>query len=250
MNKIHDAIKCVNCREVLDSAVLLPCGCSICLKHTQTDLNETTRTILCCNCEIDHSLSFTHGPFRSNTALTQIISAEIANIEELFSQDLKNAKHSCSRLEQYLAEIDHVLTDPFNFTYEAIEHLKSVAQLRVEEKQMSIDEEAFVKLDEFKASCKSYFKSSEYSAKSRGFERKIEAARQGIKNSMFTLNELKRNELEWMRIKRESEEVIERFKIELKTFKRDSLLQKRFATYRFEIEKILGKIEIEPRFGL
>lgn len=245
MDKILNAIKCANCRNVMDSAVLLPCGCSICLKHAE----NVKETIFCCNCEIDHPLSFSHGPFRQNTALTEIINAQINNLDSLFCQEFKDAKKSCSRLDELIINIEQVLKDPFNFIYEAIEGLKYVIQLKVEENKLNNEgDDEFAKLDEFKASCKANLKSSEYLENSDDFEMKKKKTRQELEKWMATLNELKENEPEWIKINVDSEKAIECFQNDFDKFKRECLLQKRFKAYRNVIEKKFGKIEIDPKF--
>jgi hypothetical protein len=227
MNKIFDAIKCVNCRNELDASVTLPCGCSICLKHT----HDAKETILCCNCEIDHPLTTSYGPFRPNTALTHIINAQINNIDKLFNQELKGAKRSCSRLDELLVDIEHVLNDPFNFIYEAVEYLKHVTQVQVEERKLKIGKDEIAKLDVFKTNCKSNLKSFLYLATSAELKRKKENCRQELDKWMATLNVVKQDEPEWKRIMFESAKVGEMLKTELEKFKRDILLQKRFEAH-------------------
>lgn len=245
MDQILQAIKCVNCRNVMKSAVSLPCGCSICLEHTH---NLKGTSILCCKCEIDHPLTFSYGPFRPNPALTQIINTQINKMGELFGQNHKKAKQSCSRLDELLTQIEHLLKDPFNFIYEAIEHLKNLAQLKVEEKKLTIGEDEFTKLDEFKKNCKANLNSSVYLGRSQNLERKIKAARQELEMWVVTLNELKINQPAWILIESQSEMAIKSLERELFAFKNENLLRKRFKVYRAEVEKIIGRLEIDSRF--
>jgi hypothetical protein len=246
MDKISDAIKCTNCRNVLDSPVSLPCGCAICQKHTQ---NLTSSSIPCCSCEIEHPLPPNGAAFPPNKPLAKILETQIRGLN--LGQEHTDAKQACSRLDELLDEIEHVLADPFNFTYEAIEHLKSVAQLKADEMKLKVDKDLallIAKLDEYKTNSKSNLKSNEYLAKSGEFERKKENTRQQLKKFMATLNELTANELEWKRIKEESEKAIKSFENQLNKFKHDSLLQKCYGAHQVEVEKFIGKFEIDPRF--
>jgi hypothetical protein len=246
MNEIFDSIKCVNCRNWLDSPVLLPCGCSICHKHT---CNQRGQTILCCSCEIEHQLPPNGEYFPTNRNLAHILESQISALN--FGQAHIEAKESCSRLDELLTEIEHVLNDPFNFIYEAIEHLKYVDQLKVEEMKLNYDENLAIlisQLDEFKETCKCYLKTSKYLAISADFKRRKEDARQELDKNVAILNELKLNKPEWKKIKNKSEMTIESLETELEKFKVESLLRRRFEMYRGEVEKKIGKFEIHPDF--
>jgi hypothetical protein len=244
MNQLSDAIKCVNCRNVLEKPVSLPCGCSICEKHTQ----NVSGAILCCSCEIDHKLP-DNGRFPPTKALNKILEAQFSTID--FGKEHNGAKLMCSRLEELLANIDNIIKDPFNFTYEVIEYLKNVAQLKVDETKLQLDNNLaclITKLDEFKAKTKENFKSFEYLSQANELSAAKESTRLELNKWLFTLNELKLNEPEWKRIKNESKNTIERFKFELEKFKGESLLENRFDKFRDEIENKFGEFEIDPKF--
>jgi hypothetical protein len=245
MNKISEAIKCVNCRNVLESPVSLPCGCSICLKHTR----DVKVSILCCSCEIDHPLP-SNGNFPPNKVAIKMLEAQINTLE--FGKEQKEAKQSCDRLEKLLNNIDSMLKDPFNFIYEAVEFLKNAAQLKVDEMKLKLDEDLALlisQLDDFKIKCKTNLKSFEYLDKSSEFEKAIESGNKELEKWFVTLNELKQNEPEWKRIQSESEMRIKYFQRELKTFKFESLFQKRYNEYRNEVEEKFGKFEIDSNFN-
>jgi hypothetical protein len=245
MDKISDAIKCVNCRNVLDLPVILPCGCSICKKHT-IELKGTT--ILCCSCEIDHPLPL-NGHFLPNKGLAKIIEAEISALD--FGKEHSEAKKSCSRLDEILTNIENVLKDPLYITYEAIEYLKNAAQLKVEEMKKKLDNELaclIAKLVDFQTNCKANLNSNAYKGRSERFERKREAGRQELDQWFTILNELKLNETKCKKIKSDSENSIKRFEDELAKFKAETLLQRLFDVFRDEVENKFGKFEIDPKF--
>jgi hypothetical protein len=246
MNKISNAIKCVNCRNILVSPVLLPCGCSVCEKHTR---NITGSTMLCCACEIDHPMP-SNGIFPPNTALVEIIDAQFGEMID-FGPEHAEAKEACTRLNELLVNIDDLLNDPNHFTYDAIEYLKSVAQLKVEETKLKMDKDLarlVVNLDEFKADCERTRKSRIYATRSERFGREKEAARLEREKWMVTLNELKVNEPEWKKIKNKCAKAIEHLEDELAKFKRECLFEKRFSVYRADVAKVFGSFEIDPMF--
>lgn len=48
-----DAMKCIECKNILEDPVILPCGDSVCRKHIPTEDGEV-RTFTCKMCCIDH----------------------------------------------------------------------------------------------------------------------------------------------------------------------------------------------------
>jgi hypothetical protein len=245
MDKLSNSIKCGNCKNVLESPVLLPCGDSICKKHT-INFQEP---ILCYTCGIEHPIPAKTG-FLPNKALAGIIDAKINDLD--FGNDHKEAQLSCEQFDDILTKIDNFLNDPFNFTYEAIDFLKNVVQLKGEEMIFNINEtmDRFIsKLDEYKENCKKDFAKKDYVLKSEKFRVEKEKARKDLDVWLATLNEIKFNEQEWKRIKCESDKAIENYEKKLINFKSD-LFPRRFEQFREEIEDEFGKFEIHPDFNL
>jgi hypothetical protein len=246
MNKISGAIKCVNCQHILESPVVLPCGHSICKKHS-TDVKGP---IICITCEIDHEIP-KNGSFPPNLGLAKMIESEISKLD--FGIEYKDAKGSCEKLDDLLNKIEETLNDPYNFTHEAIEYLKNVVQQKGEEMKLEIDEKmnrCFVKLDEYKANCKTSFKTSEYLKEAERFVQVRESSRKQLNDWLASLDKIKLNESEWKRIKGECEKKIVSIQSELERFKVEILLQKRYEEFRDEIENYFGKFEIDPAFNL
>ena len=68
MDKISNAIKCVNCQLVLKSPVFLPCHHSVCKHHVQIDI-----PIICEKCGKTHDKP--QEGFPDNESLAEIIAA-------------------------------------------------------------------------------------------------------------------------------------------------------------------------------
>jgi hypothetical protein len=245
MNKLSLSVKCVNCHHILESPVFLPCGDSICKKHTV----NCQGPILCHSCEIEHPIP-TNGGFPISKAIAGVIDAQIACLD--FGTEHKESKESCEHFDELLTKIDEILKSPYNFTFEAIGYLKNVVQIKGEEMILKINEKMdrmISKLEEYKIECKNGFSKSEYVVKSDNFVEEIGAARKDLEKWLTILDEIKFNEKEWIRIKNESNKSIELFEKKLVEFKTD-LFPKRFGEFRDEIEKDFGKFEIDPSFNL
>src|SRR5579871_2336387 len=117
MDKILEAIKCVNCKNVLKSPILLPCTHSICKHH----VNESM-AICCGECASDHQIP-KNGSFLENAGLAKIICANIENLD--FGETHKQAKKHCNNLCDSIKLLEDVINDPSNIIYEQISALKS-----------------------------------------------------------------------------------------------------------------------------
>lgn len=245
MFKITNAIKCVNCRELLETPVILPCSHSVCKKHTTIE----AASICCLKCGEEHVQPTNGNGFLLNEALAEIIEAQLGSLE-FGTEHYNHAKQSCQDLDDLLTKIERLLHDPFNFTYEAIEFFKNVVQLKGEEAKLRIDEEMtrlIDSLNKYKSECKDNLETREYLREMGRFESEIEASRQNLEMWLCKLDEF--NEEGWKKIKRESEKAIRMFETNLAQFKIDLLLQKRFWEYRAEIEQAFGKFELETEYN-
>jgi hypothetical protein len=245
MDKLFISIKCVNCSNVLDTPVILPCGDSICQKHTV----EGKDPILCHSCEIEHPIPV-KGGFPLNKALKEVINTKAASLD--FGNEHKQAKESCQHFDELLIKIENFLKDPYEFSYEAISYFKNVVQLKGEEIILKTTEKMhkiISKLDEYNEYWKNGFSQNEYVIKSEKFVAEKENSQKELEKWLTTLNEIKFNEQEWKRIKSESEKAIERFENKLFTFKRDLFLE-RFVEFTNEIENAFEKFKIDSAFDI
>jgi hypothetical protein len=241
MNKISSAIKCVNCKNVLQTPVLLPCSHSICKKHVTDD--DKGAAIFCNNCGLEHSIP--QNGFLLQEALAKIIDSQIFNLN--FGKDHQEANEACTKLDECLNIFQQLLKDPLNFTHEVILSLKNVVQLRGEEAKLKIDEKMnnfFDKLEEYEKDCKKALKTSEYVAKSKKLNLQNEVIRKELDKWQEYLDKINFNKQQWGKIKSESENVIKHLKSQQRHFENDLLLQERFDQFRDEIAQEFGEFEI------
>jgi hypothetical protein len=235
-----------------ESPVFLPCGDSICKKHTI----DCQGRIWCHKCELEHLIPM-KGEFPPNKELAGIIDSQIAEFE--FGKEHKEAKQSCEKLEDLIHKISNFLNDPYNFTYEAIEYLKSVVQLKGEEEILRARENGdrvsknmhriIGKLDEYKQDCKNGLNKNENLNLLKNFTVEKERSSRELQKWLAKLNDWKVDCQEYVRIKSESKKAIESLEnkfIELKRY----LFPKRFDEFRAEIESDFGEFKIDQKFDL
>jgi hypothetical protein len=131
MNKISSIINCVNCRNVLSSPMILPCGHSVCKSH----IDETSQSCECNQCGILHS----EYRFYSNKALSDLIASQFHSLN--FGETYKQAMESCDQLNESITKLDVLLKDPDNYIYEVFSELRRQVDLKYEEYKLRLDEE-------------------------------------------------------------------------------------------------------------
>jgi predicted component of type VI protein secretion system len=281
MNNISKSarLKCVNCQQLMVSPVFLPCGCSICHRHT---IDVNWGHVICCSCEIEHP---TNGnQFLPNKALAKKIETQLARNQNPSNIEVLKI---CERFDEILTNIEYILNDPFNFANEAINYLENFVQLKGEEMMFTSESDndemndnflaqseirkkkekleiekkmnlAFNKLDEYKKDCKYILKTREFLAKLCELDVKKVEARKELSNWLVKINEFSGNSRERRNVKRkmkmEIKKAIEAFEIELTRLKCVVLLvdddQDRFTRLQVEISKHFGQFQIDPQFYL
>lgn len=72
MEKFTNALKCRNCRCMLETAIVIPCGHSVCKKH-----EEEREHIFCYKCDIEYEVPMPTGGFPENKDLNKVINSKI-----------------------------------------------------------------------------------------------------------------------------------------------------------------------------
>jgi hypothetical protein len=117
METIEEAIKCAECKRVLESPVLLPCSDSICKKHVKEGASE----FHCLACDIIHPVP--SAGFPVNKALALMLKRKIQNSR--FSPEYNRALESIKDLENKVDEAKLFQRDPHFFINKVISELKS-----------------------------------------------------------------------------------------------------------------------------
>jgi hypothetical protein len=247
MEKISSSIKCGNCFNIFEFPVFLPCGDSICQKHTI----DCQGSISCLQCGRDHELPASGTGFPLNKGLASLITdAQLAHLD--FGIEHKEATRSCEHFDDILTKIEQLLNDPFMVAYETIEYLKSVVQLKGEEMIFRIHENmgrAMNVMDEYKNELKNSFSEVNFKIKSEMLRQENEMARNELKKWLVRLNEVRVDLQEWKRIKGDSEKAIAIFGSKLAEFKVE-LFPRRFDEFTVDIKKNFGPFEVDPKFDL
>lgn len=134
MDKIKDAIKCVNCFSIINSPVIFPCGHSICKHHAQSRSNNMIR---CEKCGKDHSIP--SDGFPNNESLASIIDTQVYDIN--LGEAYEQAKSDCLPLESLINQVNLFLADPSYQTREEIDEMRNRIFIKREELKQEIDNE-------------------------------------------------------------------------------------------------------------
>jgi hypothetical protein len=160
MEMIKEAIKCAECKSVLESPVFLPCSDSICKKHVKEGASE----FHCLACDIIHQVP--NVGFPVNKALAVLLKRKIQNSK--FSPEYNRALESIKHLENKVDEAKLFQRDPHFFINKVISELKSETDILRDEFKLAIDQkaDAIIKdLDEYEQECKSNLNSRDVAKK-------------------------------------------------------------------------------------
>lgn len=129
MDKVIDALKCVECREILSAPIFLPCGHMICKKHTQS----WSEHVLCAKCGIHHP----NREFVVIEGVANMIEAKLSDFD--FGEQHKQTSEFCGQLKNLLGKNDSLLNDLEYHIHEEINMLKNRVVLRGEQLKVKID---------------------------------------------------------------------------------------------------------------
>jgi hypothetical protein len=180
METIEEAIKCAECKRVLESPVLLPCSDSICKKHVKEGASE----FHCLACDIIHPVPSRGFPV--NKALSIMLERKIQNNK--FSAEYNCAFDSFKNLEKKVDEVKLLQKDPHFFINKVIGELKCETDILRDEFKLAIDrkaEEIIKDLDEYEQECKSNLVSRDVAKKLEELTKTIS----GIKDELATWQE-------------------------------------------------------------
>lgn len=237
MDKISNAIKCVNCLEVLSTPVLLPCGHSICKKHTETNNHQ----IICAQCGMYHP----NKGFIVQTALSEIISSQIGSMD--FGEEHNEAKRSCERLRDVLSQVDQVLQDPVYYIHETIVALKNQVYVKGEMLKSKLDDYIETLLDilqQYENRCRT--KSVEHVKIAHGISHSSAIAKEKLNTWTDSLNKLVFDEPEWKTIRATCDREHTELYSQLKCFTQ-LLLLREFEEKANEVH-LFEKINIDSLF--
>lgn len=229
MDRISKAIKCVECKKILETPVLLPCHHSVCKKHASEAKNSGLDKLKCGECGVEHEIPVNEFPVIE--ALCEIIEAQIGSID--FGKAHKEATDSCNQLSQYIKKIEHLLNDPSAYIYEQVSELKNQVHTKSEQLKLKIDEETeklLKKLSEYQNQCNSLLKSELYLSERNKHEATKNKFLTGLASNRDCLNELKFDEEKWTKITKKNKQAIGDLKHCLKELK--SLLLKDLNSYK------------------
>jgi hypothetical protein len=150
MDVFYNSIKCTQCRDVLKSPVILPCGHAICNQHVQ----ENTKEIDCSVCNSTHAVPTSGGGFTRILAFESLLNVNIQKAK--FCPQYEDSYKSLKEFEAKCDEFKSLHKDPVYFVGETIRELKIQTDLLREEFKLKIDQKAdqlIKELDAYEQEC-------------------------------------------------------------------------------------------------
>lgn len=150
MEIINESIQCGQCRQLLHSPVVLPCGNSICREHVTTCVEPS---LYCLSCQSDHEIP--EAGFCPNRALEQIISTRIRNFK--YPEDYVKSIESCNVSLMVLKQMkDKLDLSAENYITKMYDEMRNKIELKRETFKLTVADDydkLAHNLDIFKQDC-------------------------------------------------------------------------------------------------
>jgi hypothetical protein len=229
METIELAIKCVECKSVLDSPVLLPCSDSICKKHVK----EGAKEYHCLASDIINPVP--NAGFLYNKGLALLVNQKIQKAK--FHPEYTSACDAFKSVEKLVDEMKLLQKDPHYIINKAIGELKRETDIIRDEFKLTIDNkaDAIIKdLDKYEKECKSNLDSSDVSSKLEKIATNIDGLKDELEKWQETLRCFEPNDDEWKAIREKGDEYSQKLKHELDVYQ-DDFLMKKLGNYQLKL---------------
>jgi hypothetical protein len=239
MEAISNSIKCTQCKQVLNSPVILPCGHAICQGHVESN----TRENLCKICNIVHAVP--KNGFTKIKALEDQLKANIDKVK--FSSKYEGALSSCRDFEKRFLDFTSFNENPNVYVQKTIGELKIQTQSTREDLKRQVDQianEIIRELDEYEHECLSHLNLNPKVKETSDYLHRMSEQLDFWKKSLAKFNS---NTNEWNLIKKANERETVTLGVKLNDLKEHLLLQK-LDTYKLrssEFKKIQTHLNLE-----
>lgn len=145
---IFKTIRCIECKCILSSPVVLPCGNSVCQKHVPSSLEQSS--FECHICGHMHEIPANNKGFAPNIAISHLL--------DQYSDEYKLTFGWCELLSSILAKFESLIDHPESYINATIGDLKSRIRLKRDELVREIEEKSeqiLIGLDMYEKECTS-----------------------------------------------------------------------------------------------
>jgi hypothetical protein len=241
MQALFESLKCCQCKSLVESPLILPCGDSICKKHVVVE-QESKNEYHCVACDVVHGLP--SGGFIENKPLLKLLTANIQQAK--FCKQYEIALGSFKNLVKSFEDAKLFHKDPYFFINKTVGDLKTDVDILREEFKLKIDEKAdklIKELDEYEQECKSHVNSSEVSKEFGEITIELDKVKEEMDKWQKTLDNFAPNESEWNNISEASEKKSQDLDQRLELCKHQALIRK-LTDYQKKID-LFTKIELK-----
>jgi hypothetical protein len=226
---VESALKCVQCRSILDCPVLLPCSDSICKKHVPQEASD----FHCLQCDLNHVVPA--GGFPHNKSLQILLAANVqtANVSPLH----QSALASFNKLTRIIDEAHLLHSDPFYLVNQKIGELKNETDIMRDEFKLRIDQTADAilgQLNGYEQKCKRNLNSNEIVQRLAKISAEMGAIKAEMNHWQVTFNCFDSSEEEWKRIQARSDEYANQMEWQLNESV-DELLLGKLRDYQIQV---------------
>lgn len=216
MNKLISALQCKWCFSELTSPVILPCGNTICSKHTQELVEEKCKCLIC---GVSHYIE-EGKQFPENKMAIELLEAKINKLN--FGPEYQDAVQAVNELENKFKEFSHAVSNPADYLSGYFNEYKLQVDLKREQLIQTIDQVCDQMIDQIKKihnECTNDVNSQSFSV-GYGLSHLGTTINAKITEWKSILGELVINENMWRQIKHEADIFVINMNTCLKNFTR------------------------------
>lgn len=216
MNKLISALQCKWCLSELTGPVILPCGNTICSKHTQELVEEKGKCLICGG---SHHLE-EGKQFPENKMAIELLEAKINKLN--FGPEYEDAVQAVSELETKFKEFSHAVNNPADYLSSYFDVYKLRVDLKREQLMQTIDgmcDEMIDEINKIHNECTNDVNSQSFSA-GYGLSHLGMIINAKMNEWKSVLDELVINQTMWRQIKQDAATFVQNIDACLKNFTR------------------------------
>lgn len=242
MEVILNALKCANCDQTLEKPVLLPCGDSICRKHT-----DKCDEVKCSLCDIVHDIRDRN--LMPNKIAEKFLSTNIENFN--FGESYSIAFNSYKHFRSELGTFEVLLNEPLAQIDSSINELRNEIEKKSESIKLRVDTyKQFLakQINEFGIECKKNIYSKEFETEAKKIVKDLDEQKTELDAIWTELCILDSSDIKWHLVRKRSEKNIQDLYSKIKSYE-SLILMNKFDDY-FKLGRELDDVCLaKPGYG-
>jgi len=207
LKDLENLTKCLLCKNIYETPIILPCAERICLKDLNWLLDQKSNRFGCLFCDEEHCLP--EKGFRVDQKLNELVSMKLHKLDLSKLEKNRLAKVSCDKLHSNIVQIKSLREQPKLYLNEYFAQLRNEVDLKREQFKKRLEEiyEHMLKeIKEFEMECLNQTTSAHMTEENCS-ESGLEEIENKVKRWNQILNVFEFDEKNWDAIRTQADEI-------------------------------------------